>query len=185
MINEILDETKEKMESSLSHFEEELQGIRGNRASTALVDKLRVDYYGQQSELRQLANISTPEPMTITIRPYDPGAVAPIETAILQANIGVNPNTDQGIIRLNMPPLTRERRQELTKLLGKRTENARVAIRNIRRGANDDIKLFEKEKEISENEAAIGLDKVQELTNEYIKKIDNASKAKEEDILAV
>lgn len=185
MIKEILQDTRDKMESTLHHFQEELQGIRGNRASTALVDRIRVNYYGQETELRQLANISTPEPMTITIRPYDASAVQAIETAINQANIGVNPNTDQGVIRLNMPPLTRERRQELTRVLGKRTEETRVAIRNIRRNANDDIKEFEREKEISEDAAARGLDDVQKLTDDYIAKIDDASKTKEQDILEI
>jgi ribosome recycling factor len=185
MIKEILEETREKMESTLHHFQEELQGIRGNRASTALVDRIRVDYYGQETELRQLANISTPEPMTITIRPYDASAVQAIENAINHANIGVNPNTDQGVIRLNMPALTKERRQELTKFLGKRTEDARVAIRNIRRHANDDVKDFEKEKEISEDDAKRGLDEIQGLTDDYIAKIDEASKLKEQDILEI
>lgn len=185
MLNEVLQETREKMKATLHVFEEDLQGIRGNRASTALVDRLQVDYYGQPTELRQLANLSTPEPMTITIRPYDKTAVKAIETAINQANLGVNPNVDGEIIRLNMPPLTRERRQELTRVLGKRAEDARVAIRNIRRGANDDIKMLQDEKEIGEDDAHRGLDKVQEMTDEFIKKIDEAAKAKEADILEV
>jgi len=185
MLNEVLQETREKMKATLHVFEEDLQGIRGNRASTALVDRLQVDYYGQPTELRQLANLSTPEPMTITIRPYDKTAVKAIETAINQANLGVNPNVDGEIIRLNMPPLTRERRQELTRVLGKRAEDARVAIRNVRRGANDDIKMLQDEKEIGEDDAHRGLDKVQEMTDEFIKKIDEAAKAKEADILEV
>lgn len=185
MLNEVLNETREKMKSTLSVFEDDLQGIRGNRASTALVDRMLVDYYGQATEMRQLANISTPEPMTITIRPYDATAVKAIESAIHEANIGVNPNVDSGVIRLNMPPLTRERRQELVKVLGKRTEDARVSIRNIRRGANDDIKMLEDEKEIGEDDAHRGRDKVQEMTDEYIKKIEELAKAKETDITDV
>jgi ribosome recycling factor len=185
MLNEILEETKDKMQSTLSVFEEELQGMRGNRASTALVDRLRVDYYGQMTEMRQLANISTPEPMTIMIRPFDPAAVQAIEKAIREANVGVEPNTDSSIVRLNMPALTKERRQELVKFLNKRTEDARVSIRNIRRSANDDIKDFEKEKEISEDEAHEGQEKIQQLTDDYIKRIDDAAKAKEKDILEV
>lgn len=185
MIKEILEETREKMEASLRVFEEELHGMRGNRASTALVDRLRVDYYGQLTEMRQLANISTPEPMTIMIRPFDPGAVAAIEKTIRDSDIGAQPNTDSGIIRLNMPSLTRERRQELVKFLHKRTEDARVAIRNIRRSANDDIKDFEKEKEITEDDARQGQEDVQKLTDDFIGKIDSLSKAKEKDILEV
>lgn len=185
MLDEIIEYNEERMGSTLSVFEQDLQGIRGNRASIGLVDRLMVNYYGQETELRKLANISTPEPMTITIRPYDPGAVSAIETAINQANIGINPNTDSGIVRLNMPALTRERRQELVKLLGRRTEDARVSIRNIRRDAIKDIKELESEGDIGEDDSKRGQDKVEDLTKKYIEKIDEASKAKEEDILAV
>lgn len=185
MLNEVLKETKDKMQSTLSVFEEDLHGIRGNRASTALVDRLMVEYYGQPTEMRQLANISTPEPMTIMIRPYDKTAVKAIEHAIQEANIGINPNVDGEVIRLNMPPLTRERRQEMVKLLGKRTEDARIAIRNIRRSANDDIKMLEDEKEIGEDQAHRGRDQVQELTDQFIEKIEEAAKVKETDITEV
>jgi len=185
MLNEVLKETKDKMQSTLSVFEEDLHGIRGNRASTALVDRLSVEYYGQPTEMRQLANISTPEPMTIMIRPYDKTAVKAIEHAIQEANIGINPNVDGEVIRLNMPPLTRERRQEMVKLLGKRTEDARIAIRNIRRSANDDIKMLEDEKEIGEDQAHRGRDQVQELTDQFIEKIEDAAKVKETDITEV
>jgi len=185
MLTEIMDETRDKMQSTLSVFEQDLLGMRGNRASTALVDRLQVDYYGQPTELRQLANISTPEPMTIMIRPFDPGAVKAIESALQQANLGANPNTDSNIIRLNMPALTKERRQELVKFLNRRTEDARVAIRNIRRGANQDIQDFEKEGEIGEDQARSGLEQIQKLTDDFIKKIDEASKAKEHDLMEI
>jgi ribosome recycling factor len=185
MINDILSEARSKMKSTLSVFEEDLHGIRGNRASTALVDRLMVEYYGQDTELRQLANISTPEAMQILIRPYDAGATKDIERAIQQANLGVNPNVDGAVIRLNMPPLTRERRQELAKTLSKRVEEAKIAIRNIRRSANDDLKEFEKEKMISEDDRKHGEEEVQKLTDDYISKIEEVGKAKEEDILEV
>ncbi|MBZ0291573.1 MAG: ribosome recycling factor [Anaerolineae bacterium] len=185
MINDILSETQHKMKSSLSVYEEDLLGMRGNRASTALVDRLMVEYYGQETELRQLANISTPEAQQILIRPYDKGAVKAIEKAIQTANIGVNPNVDSDVIRLNMPPLTRERRQELVKFLHKRMEDARIAIRNIRRGANDDLRDFEREKMISEDEMKQGQEQVQKLTDEYIEKIDEMGKDKEQEILEV
>ncbi len=185
MLEEILFDAEERMDSTFNVFESDLQGIRGNRASTSLVDRLIVTYYGQEMELRKIANISTPEPMTITIRPFDPTAAQAIETAINQANIGVNPNTDSGVVRLNMPPLTRERRQELTKLLGKRTEQARVSVRNIRRDAISDIKDLEKEGEISEDESKRAQDQVQQLTDDHIKKIDDASATKEKDILEI
>lgn len=185
MINDILNETKSKMKASISVFEEELQGIRGGRASTALVDRMMVEYYGQAAEMRQLATISTPEPMQILIRPYDKGAVKAIEKAIQQANIGVNPNVEGDVIRLNMPPLTRERRQELVKFLNQRMEDARVTIRNIRRNANDDLRDFEKEKLISEDEMKRGQEEVQKLTDDYIAKIDELGKNKEKEILEV
>ena len=185
MLDEILEYNEERMQSTVSVFEQDLQGIRGNRASIGLVDRLMVNYYGQQTELRKIANISTPEPMTITIRPYDPTAASAIETAINQANIGVNPNVDSGIVRLNMPALTRERRIELVKLLGKRTEQARVSIRNIRRDAMSDIKELEKEGDIGEDESKRAQDKVDDLTKQYIDKLDAAGKAKEEDIMEV
>lgn len=185
MLNEIVGEAKNKMQSSINVFEEDLHGIRSNRASPALVDRLRVDYYGQETDLRQLATISTPEPMQIMIRPFDKGATKAIEKAIMESGIGLTPNVDSGIIRLNMPPLTRERRMELVKVVSRRTEEARIAIRNVRRSANDDIKEFEKEGEISEDDAKNGEKKIQEMTDEFIKKIEELAKIKEQDIMAV
>lgn len=183
MINDIITETKAKMKSTLSVFEEDLHGIRGGRASTSLVDRLIVNYYEQDTELRQLASISTPEPMQILIRPFDKTALKSIEKAIRESDIGLNPNTDSDVIRLNMPPLTRERRQDLVKFLHKRMEEARIAIRNIRRGANDDLKEFEKEKLISEDDQERGENEVQKITDSFISQIEEAGKAKEEDIM--
>jgi ribosome recycling factor len=185
MINDIINETKSKMKSTLSVFEEDLHGIRGGRASTALVDRMMVEYYGQDTELRQLASISTPEPMQILIRPYDKGAVKSIEKAIRNSDININPNVDGEVIRLNMPPLTRERRQDLVKFLHKRMEDARVAIRNIRRGANDDLREFEKEKMISEDERERGEEEVQKLTDQHIERIEELGKLKEKEIMEV
>jgi ribosome recycling factor len=183
MINDIVNEARSKMKSTLHVFEEDLQGIRGGRASTSLVDRMMVDYYGQPTELRQLANISTPEAMQILIRPYDKSAMKTIEKAIQQSELGIHPNTDGDVIRLNMPPLTRERRQDLVKFLHKRMEEARVAIRNIRRAANDDLKEFEKEKLISEDEQERGEEEVQKLTDQFIAQIEEAGKIKEKDIM--
>lgn len=185
MINDILKETKLKMSNSIAFFEEDLRGIRSGRASVGLVDRLMVDYYGQESELRQVANLSTPEAMQILIRPYDKSALKAIEKAIMQSNLGINPNTDGEVIRLNMPPLTKERRQELVRHLHTRLEEARIAIRNIRRGANDDLKEFEREKMISEDEMKQGQDGVQKLTDEFIEKIEALGKAKETEIMEI
>lgn len=185
MIDDIINEIRQKMKSTLSVYQEDLQGIRSGRASTALVDRLRVDYYGQETELRQLATISTPEPMQIQIRPYDKTAVKAIEKAIQQSDININPNVDGDVIRLNMPPLTRERRQELVKFLHKRMEDARIAVRNIRRSGNDDLKDFEKEKMISEDEAEHGETEIQKLTDKAIADIEEIGKNKEKEILEV
>ena len=183
MINDIISEARSKMKSTLSVLESDLQGMRGSRASTSLVDRLMVEYYGQATELRQLANISTPEPMQILIRPYDKASVQNIEKAIQKSDLGINPSVDGENIRLNMPPLTMERRRDLVKVLHRRLEDARVAVRNIRRGANDDLRDFEKEKLISEDEMHHGQDEVQKLTDDYIKHIDDVGKRKEEEIL--
>ena len=159
--------------------------MRSGRASPALVERLHVDYYGQETELRQLATISTPEAMQILIRPYDKGAVKSIEKAIRSSELSINPQVDGDVIRLNMPPLTRERRLELVKVLHKRMEDARIVIRNIRRSANDDIKDFEKEKMITEDDAEHGTEEVQKLTDKYIADIEELGKHKEKEILEV
>lgn len=185
MIDDVLDEAKEKMESTVSVLEEDLRGMRSNRASPSLVDKLHVSYYGQETELRQIANISVPEAQQILIRPYDTSAIKDIEKAIQQSDLGINPNVDGQVIRLNMPPLTRERREELVKFLHKRVEEARVAVRNIRRSANHDLAEFEKEKMISEDDLKSGEDQVQKLTDKYIEKIDEMGKQKEHDLMEV
>ncbi len=185
MFDEIVDEATQKMKSTLSVFREELSKMRSGRASTALVDRMMVEYYGQDTELRQLASISTPEAMLILIRPYDKSAVKSIEKAIQMSDIGVNPNVDGENIRLNMPALTMERRQELVKFLNRRMEDTRVAIRNIRRSANSDLQDFEKEKLISEDERKRGEVEVQKLTDSFIKQIDQLGADKEKDIMEV
>ena len=185
MIDDVLKETRAKMKSTLSVYEQDLHGIRSNRASTGLVDRLVIDYYGQPSELRQLANISTPEPMQILIRPFDSSAVKAIEKAIMEANVGARPNIDGSQLRLNMPALTRERRVELVKVLHRRSEDARVSLRNIRRGAMDDLKEFEKEGLISEDDLDRGEEEVQKLTDSNMTQIEEMTKAKEKEMREV
>jgi ribosome recycling factor len=185
MIEDIVSEARSKMKSAISVFEQDLHGMRGGRASISLVDRMSVEYYGQETELRQLASVSTPEPMQILIRPFDKGAVKSIEKAIQQSDLRINPQVDGDVIRLNMPPLTRERRQELVKFLHKRMEEARITIRNIRRNSNDDIKDFEKEKMISEDEAEQGQEEIQKLTDKFIEQIEELGKLKEKEILEV
>lgn len=173
------------MKAAVSVYEQDLHGIRSGRASTALVDRMPVEVYGQHLELRQLATISTPEALQILIRPFDKSTLKTIEKTIQQSDLGVHPNTDGDVIRLNMPPLTRERRQDLVKFLHKRMEDARVAIRNIRRSSNDDLREFEKEKLISEDDAKKAHDEIQKLTDKFIAQIDEMGKHKEKEILEV
>lgn len=185
MVDDVIKETREKMKAALHVLEQDLMGMRGGRASPALVERLVVDYYGQETELRQLASISTPEPMQILIRPYDKTALKSIEKAIRSSDLNLNPNVEADAIRLNMPALTRERRQELVKFLHKRMEEARISVRNIRRNGNDDLKDFEKEKMISEDESEHGQAEIQKLTDKAIADIDEMGKHKEQEILAI
>lgn len=185
MIKDLLKDTEDRMKSALAVLEDDLRGMRTGRASTALVERLDVDYYGTQTPLLHMATISVPEPQMIMIRPFDKGSLKTIEKAILASELGLTPNNDGTVIRLNIPPLTQERRMELQKLVGKRVEEARVAVRNVRRSANDDLRDFEKEKLISEDEKKRGEDEVQKLTDKYIEKIEAAGKRKEEEIMEV
>lgn len=183
MLKEVLKETEDKMKSTIHVLEEDLATVRTGRASTGLVEKLEVEYYGTPTPLFQLASISVPEPQLISIRPFDKSTTGLIEKAILKSDIGLNPANDGTNIRLNIPPLTTERRKDLVKHVGKRLEEAKVAIRNIRRSAIEDIREIEKEKMISEDEMHGGHDKAQELTNKYIAEIDEIGKRKEHEIM--
>ncbi len=185
MIKDVLKDAEERMKSALSVLEEDLMGMRTGRASTGLVEKLNVEYYGTDTPLYQLATISVPEPQLIAIRPFDKGSLKTIEKAILASELGLTPNNDGTIIRLNIPALTQERRMELQKLVGRRVEEARVAVRNVRRSAIDDLRDFEKEKLFSEDEGKRGQDDVQKLTDKYIHEIEEAGKRKEAEIMEV
>lgn len=185
MIDDVLKETRAKMKATIGVYEQDLTGIRSNRASTGLVDRLVVEYYGQPTELRQLANISTPEPMQILIRPFDASSVKAIEKAVMEANIGARPAVDGAQVRINMPPLTRERRMELVKMLHKRSEDARISLRNIRRSSIDDMREFEKEGMISEDDLERGEDEAQKLTDQFIAQVDELTKGKEKEMMEV
>lgn len=185
MIKDLLKDTEDRMKSTLSVLEDDLKGMRTGRASTALVEKLDVEYYGTETPLLHMATLSIPEPQTIMIRPFDKGSLKTIEKAILASDLGLTPNNDGTVIRLNIPPLTQERRMELQKLVGKRVEEARIAVRNIRRSANDDLRDFEKEKLISEDDKKRGEENVQKLTDKYIERIESEGKRKEEEIMEV
>ncbi|MBP8973808.1 MAG: ribosome recycling factor [Anaerolineae bacterium] len=183
MIKEVLKDAEERMKSAVAVLEEDLRGMRTGRASTGLVEKLAVDYYGTETPLYQLATISVPEAQMIMIRPFDKTSLKTIERAILASDLGLTPNNDGTVIRLNIPALTQERRIELQKIVGRRVEEARVAVRNVRRSAIDDLREFEKEKLISEDENKHGQEEIQKLTDRYIHLIEEAGKRKEAEIM--
>ncbi len=185
MIKEVQHDAEQRMKSALAVLEEDLAGLRTGRASAALVEKIMVNYYDIPTPLYQLAGISIPEPQQIAIRPYDPKTLKLIEKAILASDLGLTPNNDGTNIRLNLPPLTEERRKELVRLVGKRMEEAKVAIRNVRRSAIDDLREMEREKMISENDRDLAIDKIQELTDKYIAEVDEIGKRKQHEVMEV
>lgn len=171
------------MRKTLEVLDADLRTIRTGRASPALVERVMVEYYGTPTPLNQLAVISAPEPQLLTIRPYDPGSLGDIERAILKSELGLTPSNDGRIIRLPIPRLTEERRRELAKLVRHRVEEGKVALRNIRREAMDDLREFEKEKLISEDDLYRGKDDLQDLTDRYAKQVDETGARKQRDIL--
>ena len=185
MIKEVMAETEDRMNKSVEALHSDLLGIRTGRASPALVERLRVEYYGTPTQLIELASISAPEPQLLTIRPWDASALKDIERAILQSDLGLTPTSDGKIIRLIIPPLTEERRRDLTKLVAKRVEEARVAVRNCRRDALNDLRELEKEKLVSEDEFYVAKEDLQKLTDKYIERVDEIGKAKEEEIMEI
>ena len=185
MIKEVMAETEDRMKKAVEALQIDLKGIRTGRASPALVERLRVDYYGAPTNLVELASISAPELQLLTIRPWDANALKDIERAILQSDLGLTPSNDGKLIRLMIPPLTEERRRELTRVVTRRVEEARVAVRNCRRDALNDLRELEKEKIISEDAFYLGKDDLQKLTDEYIEMVDEIGQAKEQEILEI
>jgi len=180
---QVLSQAERDMRRSLETVGRELGGVRTGRASTALLDHIRVEYYGTPTPLSQVATLATPETRLITVQPWDPTLVPAIEKAILKSGLGITPVSDGKVIRLAMPPLTEERRKELVKVVRKLAEDGRVAVRNVRRDANDRLKALEKDKKISEDELRKGLDEIQNLTNRIIKELDDLLARKEKEIL--
>ncbi len=185
MINEALADAESRMQGAIHAFEDDLGTIRTGRASPALVERLEVEYYGNPTPLQQLATISVPEPRLLAIKPFDPGSLKDIERGILASDLGLTPSSDGKIIRLSIPPLTEERRHELVKVVRSRAEQARVAIRNIRRDAHNDLREFEREKLISEDEQHRGDDQLQELTDRYTDRVNELGERKEAEVLEV
>ena len=185
MVKEILKEAEDHMQKSVEVLGQDLKGIRTGRASPALIERLQVPYYGTPTPLEQLATISAPEPQLLSIRPYDPGSLKDIERAILASDLGLTPNNDGKIIRLQIPRLTEERRNELVKVVHKRLEESRIAIRNVRQKAQDKMRDEEKDKKISEDELKRGREDLQKLHDKYVKQVEAVGDAKEEEILEV
>jgi ribosome recycling factor len=185
MIKEVMAEVEDRMKKSMEALQTDLKGIRTGRASPALVERVRVEYYGTPTNLVELASISAPEPQLLTIRPWDGSALKDIERAILASDLGLTPSNDGKIIRLTIPALTEERRRDLTKVVLKRVEEARVAVRNCRRDGLDDLRELEKEKLITEDDFYTGKEELQKLTDKYIESVEKVGQAKEQEILEV
>ncbi len=183
MLEDVYKETRTRMKKSLAKLEKELAAIRTGRASTALLEDIRVTYYGTPTPLNQLATISVPEARLITIQPWDKSIIKEIEKAISHSDLGLNPSSDGNVIRITFPPLTEERRKELVKVVKKIGEEYKIAIRNIRRDSNEEVKEMEKEKLVSEDESKRALKEIQKITDEFIKKVDELLEAKEKEIM--
>ncbi len=183
MLNDVYEDCKDRMNKVIANLEKDFRRLRTGRASVSLVDGIRVDYYGASTPLNQLATLSVPEPRLILIQPWDQSAIGEVEKAILKSELGLTPMNDGKMIRINIPPLTEERRRDLVKLVKKMAEEAKVAVRNVRRDANEMIKDLKKEKEISEDDAFKGQEEVQKITDDYIKKLDALAADKEKEIM--
>jgi len=182
-VQEIFRDAEDRMKKSLEHLHHELTRIRTGRATPALLDVVKVHYYGSAVPINQVSTVSAPEPRLLVIQPWEKGMIGEIEKAILQSDLGLNPTNDGNVVRVPIPELSEERRQDLLKLVKKFCEDSRIAIRNIRRDANEHIKTLEKGHEISEDQSHDNLDKIQKLTDEYIKKVDEHYESKEKEIL--
>lgn len=185
MISEVLKDTKERMGKGVESLRKEYTSIRAGRANPSMLDRVLVEYYGTPTPVNQLANISVPEPRMLVLQPWDKTALPAIEKGILKSDLGLNPSSDGTVIRLIIPQLTSERRSELVKTVKKKAEEARVAIRNIRRDTNDHLKKLEKDHTASEDEVKRAQDDVQKMTDKFIKEIDQVMENKEKEIMEV
>ena len=183
MTKPVIDQARVRMEKAVVDFQREVASIRTGRASVSVLDSIRVDYYGTPTPVNQVATLGVPEPQMITVQPWDPTLLPVLEKAILSSDLGLNPANDGKILRVPIPPLTEERRKELVKQLHKVLETHRMSIRNVRRDANDATKKLMKDKNISEDDDKRAHDEVQKLTDREIEKLDQASKAKEKEIM--
>lgn len=182
-LNEIIEKTREQMNKSLEHYKQQLAKVRTGRANASILDNVKVDYYGSPTPITQVATINVPDAKTIIVQPWDPSIINAIEKAIKQSDLGFNPVNDGRVLKIPVPPLTEERRKEIVKFCKKLTEDAKIAIRNIRRDQIEVIRKAEKDKELTEDDRKLGEEKVQKVTDEFIKKIDELFAAKEKEIL--
>jgi ribosome recycling factor len=185
MYKDLVTKSEETMKKSINFLKEDLGTIRAGKANPKLIDKILVSYYGTMTPINQVANISVPEPRSILIQPWDASLIKEIEKAIMTSELGINPTNDGKTIRLVIPPLTEERRKDLIKLVKKETENAKIAVRNIRRDANEELKKLEKASELTKDDHKKAEEEMQKLTDKYIKLIDDVLKDKEKEILEV
>ncbi|MGY3713890.1 ribosome recycling factor [Sutcliffiella cohnii] len=185
MSKQVISSVKEKMEKAIGAYTRELASVRAGRASANLLDKITVDYYGAPTPVNQLASINVPEARLLVIQPYDKSSIGDIEKAIMKSDLGLNPTNDGSVLRISIPALTEERRKDLTKVVKKYAEEAKVGIRNIRRDGNDDLKKLEKSGDITEDELRSFTEDIQKLTDDHVAKIDKLTKEKEQEIMEV
>ncbi len=181
----VINDAKTRMEKAIQAYTRQLATVRAGRANPALLDTVQVEYYGALTPLKQLATVTAPEPRMLLVTPFDKTAINDMERAILKADLGLTPSNDGNVIRINIPVLTEERRKELVKVVRKYAEEAKVAVRNIRRDSNDELKKLEKNGELTEDELRGYQDDVQKTTDQYIQKIDDLTKEKEEEVMSV
>jgi ribosome recycling factor len=185
MLDDIYEDMKDRMKKALETLEREYKRVRTGRASVSLLDGIKANYYGTPTPLAQLATLTTPDPRTLMIQPWDQSGLGEVEKAILKSELGLTPMNDGKVIRISIPPLTEERRRDLVKMINKKSEEYKVIVRNIRRDSNEMIKDLKKDKEISEDEQFRAQEEVQKITDDFIKKIDEIYSAKEKEILEV
>ena len=183
MINDIFVDIKDRMKKAVDHCRQEVSTVRTGRASSNILDLIKVDYYGSMTPLTNMAHVSVPEAQLIVVQPFDPTSLEPIERAILNSDVGLTPNNDGNVIRLNIPSLTEERRKEFVKIVHKMIEDGRVTMRNIRRDVNDHLKKMEKDGELSEDNLKRALENVQESTDEFIKELNELQEMKEKELM--
>lgn len=184
-IKEILSTAQTKMQKTIEVLRVDLASVRAGRANVSLLDKVMVEYYGTPTPVNQVASVTVPEPRMIVIQPWEKNLLKDIERAIMKSDLGLNPNSDGSVIRLNLPQLTEERRKELVKTVHKKAEDARVSVRNLRREANDSVKKAEKAKEITEDEAKKANDDIQKMTDKFIKEVDTVMEHKEKEVMEI